>query len=102
MSSVSYLTFAANLRELSATRQNSTRDYVSLRRDAMTVAPQLYEVPDMKKLRVLIFALGLAIPMLGSAAIDRYADADRSVVKGSTKSMYCMVCIGSVCFWLPC
>lgn len=56
----------------------------------------------MKKLRVLIFALGLAIPMLGSAAIDRYADADRSVVKGSTKSMYCMVCIGSVCFWLPC
>lgn len=56
----------------------------------------------MKKLRALIFALGLAIPLLGNAAVDRYADADRSVVQGSTKSMYCLICVGSICYWLPC
>lgn len=56
----------------------------------------------MKKLRVLIFALGLAIPVLTGAAVDRYADADRSVVKGSTTSGFCWVCAYGFCFWAPC
>lgn len=63
---------------------------------------EICEVPDMKKLRVLIFALGLAMPMLAGAVVDRYVDADRSIVQGSTPSAYCWVCMYGICFWAPC
>lgn len=57
----------------------------------------------MKRVRRLIFALGLAIPLAAGAAVDRYADADRSVVRGGTSSQqYCLYCYGGQCFWVPC
>jgi hypothetical protein len=63
----------------------------------------LKEVRDMKKLRCLIFALGLAMPMLAGAAVDRYADADRSVVRSASQNQsYSWFCFGGYCFWVPC
>lgn len=57
----------------------------------------------MKKLRVLVFALGLALPLLGSAAVERYADPDRSVVKDGTQHAgWCWICTPFGCIWMPC